>query len=166
MTAYAARFADANPVTTLAGTGSLLFVYRDEDPMSCKDCTRSSNGKSGSEHVHYVCHADDGASTTRSGRCQRQLEALGSGRVPPPIIIDRSERNRHEAQQKGGTALSEPGWLPTSTSVGILVVQRRGRLRLMGGVCIGKSTRQKSALVKSRSGEDCAEYAIGEFGKR
>lgn len=42
----------------------------------------------GSGHVHCVCHADDGASTTRSGRCQSQVEALGSGRVPPPIIIE------------------------------------------------------------------------------
>lgn len=104
VTASAARFTDANPVTTLAGAGSLPFVsIALRNPISCKDCRTSSNHHSGSEHVHCLCHADDGASTTRSGRCQNQLEALGSGRVSPPTI-PRSERNRHDAQPKGGTA--------------------------------------------------------------
>jgi hypothetical protein len=59
----------------------------------------------GSGHVHCVCHADDGASTTRSGRCQSQVEALGSGRVPPPIIIEETEMNAtDEKSTKGRTA--------------------------------------------------------------
>lgn len=105
--AHAARFADANPVTTPAGTGSLPFVsIAIRNPRSWSACTRSSpNRNSGSGHVHCLCHAGDGASTTRSGRCRSQLEALGSGRVPPPIIIEETEMNAtDEKPTKGRTA--------------------------------------------------------------
>lgn len=55
--------------------------------------------------IACVCHADDGASTTRSGRCQSQNEALGSGRVRPPIIIEEIEMNAtDEKSTKGRTA--------------------------------------------------------------
>lgn len=102
--ASAARFADANPVTTPAGTSSLPFVsIATRNPRSWSACTRSSpNHNSGSGHVHCVCHADDGASTTRSGRCQSQLEALGSGRVPPPIIIEETEMNATDEKSTMG----------------------------------------------------------------
>lgn len=102
--ASAARFADANPVTTPAGTSSLPFVsIATRNPRSWSACTRSSpNRNTGSGHVHCVCHADDGASATRSGRCQSQLEALGSGRVPPPIIIEETEMNATDEKSTMG----------------------------------------------------------------
>lgn len=100
----AARFADANPVTTPAGTGRLPFVsIAMRNPRSWSACTRSSpNRNSGSGHVHCLCHADDGASTTRSGRCRSQLEALGCRPRSPADHHrrNRSERNRREANKR------------------------------------------------------------------
>lgn len=51
-----------------------------------------------------VCQSNDGASTTRSGRCQSQFEALGSGRVPPPIIIRQQNERNHEKSTMSRTA--------------------------------------------------------------
>ncbi|MET4479023.1 hypothetical protein ACVWZW_006897 [Bradyrhizobium sp. F1.13.4] len=57
-----------------------------------------------SERVGCGCHADYRVSTTRSGRCQRQLEALASGRVPLPIIEEIEVNAKDEKLRTGKTA--------------------------------------------------------------
>ncbi|MET4312581.1 hypothetical protein ABIC01_005592 [Bradyrhizobium sp. RT4b] len=79
--------------------------------------------------VHDVCRADDGASTTRSGRCQIQLKALGSRPVPPPIITEETDVNANDEKPTGGRAAQDErqnlGGHATHTSIGVLVILLR-----------------------------------------
>ncbi|MET4121188.1 hypothetical protein ABIB85_007668 [Bradyrhizobium sp. JR1.5] len=96
----------------------ILLVSGPEIAAAARTYPRNYEQERVSGLVHCVCHADDGASTTRSGRCQFQLKALGSRTVPPPIITggNRCERKRREANKGlSGTIL---GGHATHTSIG------------------------------------------------